>query len=72
MYKRTRLWYKWLTMEREAPVLLSVDESAQLLGVNRKTIHALIAEGLPTLRYARRIIRIERAQLLAWGRRQRK
>ena len=44
--------------------LLSVKQAAELLGVNAKTIHKLIAEGLPHLRVGR-VIRIDREVLLS-------
>jgi excisionase family DNA binding protein len=46
--------------------LLTIAEAAALLRVNVKTIHGMIAEGLPHLRPSKRIIRIERAVLLSW------
>jgi hypothetical protein len=39
----------------------------RLLKVNRKTIHSLLAQGLPHQRLGPRIIRIRSADLLAWG-----
>ena len=47
-----------------APEYLSVKQAAELLGVNTKTIHTMIANGLPRLVVSKRIIRIDRNQLL--------
>jgi excisionase family DNA binding protein len=46
--------------------MLTVKEAADLLAVNVKTIHQLIAEGLPHLRVAKRVIRIDRDVLISW------
>jgi hypothetical protein len=40
--------------------LISTKEAADLLGVNIKTVHALMADGMPHLRFSKRIIRIDR------------
>jgi excisionase family DNA binding protein len=48
------------------PEMLTVKEAADLLAVNVKTIHQLIAEGLPHLRVAKRVIRIDRDVLISW------
>ena len=47
--------------------MLSPNDAARLLKVNRKTIHALLAQGLPHQRLGPRIIRIRSSDLLAWG-----
>jgi len=47
-------------------MLLKVKAAAELLGVNVKTIHALIADGLPHFKVSQRIIRIDRDVLLSW------
>jgi excisionase family DNA binding protein len=48
--------------------VLTVAEAAKLLSVDRKVIYAMIADGLPHQRIGRRIIRIRRDELLAFGR----
>ena len=48
-------------------LMLSPNDAARLLRVNRKTIHALLAQGLPHQRLGPRIIRIRSSDLLAWG-----
>jgi excisionase family DNA binding protein len=48
-------------------LMLSPNDAARLLQVNRKTIHALLAQGLPHQRLGPRIIRIRSSDLLAWG-----
>lgn len=47
---------------------LTTQQAADLLGVNVKTIHTLLAQGLRHQRIGRRIIRIRREDLLAFGR----
>jgi excisionase family DNA binding protein len=49
------------------PEFLTVREAAELLRVNVKTVHLLLADGLPHLRLGQRIIRISRDVLLSWG-----
>ena len=53
--------------EPEVRLMLSPNDAARLLKVNRKTIHALLAQGLPHQRLGPRIIRIRSGDLLAWG-----
>jgi excisionase family DNA binding protein len=53
--------------EPEHRLMLSPNDAARLLKVNRKTIHALLAQGLPHQRLGPRIIRIRSTDLLAWG-----
>jgi excisionase family DNA binding protein len=53
--------------EPEVRLMLSPNDAARLLKVNRKTIHALLAQGLPYQRFGPRIIRIRSTDLLAWG-----
>ena len=48
-------------------LMLSPNDAARLLKVNRKTIHSLLAQGLPHQRLGPRIIRIRSSDLLAWG-----
>lgn len=48
-------------------LMLSPNDAARLLKVNRKTIHTLLAQGLPHQRLGPRIIRIRCTDLLAWG-----
>jgi excisionase family DNA binding protein len=48
-------------------LMLSPNDAARLLKVNRKTIHTLLAQGLPHQRLGPRIIRIRSSDLLAWG-----
>jgi excisionase family DNA binding protein len=49
--------------------VLSVRQAADLLGVNPKTVHALLTPGLPHQRLGPKpVIRIRRDDLLAWGR----
>jgi hypothetical protein len=50
------------------PVVLSPKGAAGFLGVDIKTVHALLARGLPHQRLSTRIIRIRRDDLLAYGR----
>jgi excisionase family DNA binding protein len=47
---------------------LTIAEAAALLRVNVKTIHSMLADGLPHLRPSKRIIRIDRTVLLSWRR----
>jgi excisionase family DNA binding protein len=51
---------------RDEPDILTVREAAHVLRVNVKTIHAMLADGLPHLRPSSRIIRIERSVLISW------
>jgi excisionase family DNA binding protein len=51
---------------REVREMLTVREAADVLRVNVKTIHAMLADGLPHLRPSSRIIRIERSVLISW------
>jgi excisionase family DNA binding protein len=53
--------------EPEPRFVLSPNDAARLLKVNRKTIHSLLAQGLPHQRLGARIIRIRSSDLLAWG-----
>jgi excisionase family DNA binding protein len=53
--------------EPQPRLMLSPNDAARLLKVNRKTIHALLAQGLPHQRLGPRIIRIRSTDLLAWG-----
>jgi excisionase family DNA binding protein len=53
--------------EPQPRLMLSPNDAARLLGVNRKTIHTLLAQGLPHQRLGPRIIRIRSSDLLAWG-----
>lgn len=53
--------------EPEHRLMLSPNDAARLLKINRKTIHALLAQGLPHQRLGPRIIRIRSTDLLAWG-----
>jgi hypothetical protein len=48
-------------------LMLSPNDAARLLKVNRKTIHTLLAQGLPHQRLGPRIIRIRSSDLLTWG-----
>lgn len=50
------------TAAPESPYL-SVKQAATLLSVNTKTIHQMIADGLPHLKVGKRVIRIDRRQL---------
>lgn len=58
------------TRRHELPPLLSVSETAELLGVSTKKIYRLIGSGeLPALRLGDRkgaAVRIDRGELLAW------
>ncbi len=47
--------------------VLTPKEASDLLKVNVKTIHAMLAQGLRHQRISTRIIRIRREDLLAWG-----
>jgi excisionase family DNA binding protein len=47
---------------------LTVREAADLLQVNTKTVHLMLAQGLPHQRLGKRVIRIRRDDLLAFGR----
>jgi len=50
-----------------APLVLTVDEAAKLLRVNRKTVYDAIArKQLPGVRRLGRTIRIHRQTLLSW------
>jgi excisionase family DNA binding protein len=49
------------------PPVLTVREASDLLRVNVKTIHAMLAQGLRHQRIGTRIIRIRREDLLAFG-----
>jgi len=51
-----------------ADASLTVREAADLLQVNTKTVHLLLAQGLPHQRLGKRVIRIRREDLLAFGR----
>jgi hypothetical protein len=53
--------------EPEVRLMMSPNDAARLLKVNRKTIHSLLAQGLPHQRLGPRIIRIRSGDLLAWG-----
>jgi excisionase family DNA binding protein len=53
--------------EPQVRLMLSPNDAARLLRVNRKTIHALLARGLPHQRLGPRVIRIRSSDLLAWG-----
>ena len=53
--------------EPQPRLMLSPNDAARLLKVNRKTIHTLLAQGLPHQRLGPRIIRIRSTDLLAWG-----
>ena len=53
--------------EPEVRLMLSPNDAARLLKVNRKTIHSLLAQGLPHQRLGPRIIRIRSGDLLQWG-----
>jgi excisionase family DNA binding protein len=53
--------------EPQPRLMLSPNDAARLLKVNRKTIHTLLAQGLPHQRLGPRIIRIRSSDLLAWG-----
>jgi excisionase family DNA binding protein len=58
-----------LSSDREdaAPAVLTVDELAALLRVDRKTIYALVRRGeLPGVRRLGRTVRIHRGTVLAW------
>lgn len=49
------------------PHTLTVDEAAEVMRVNRKTVYEVIAAGdLPGVRRLGRTIRIHRATLLRW------
>jgi excisionase family DNA binding protein len=49
------------------PPVLTIDEAARLLRVNRKTLYELASKGrLPGTRRVGRIIRVDRDELLAW------
>ena len=54
--------------QHNPPEVLTVAEAAGLLQVNTKTVHLLLAQGLPHQRLGKRVIRIRRDDLLAWGR----
>lgn len=50
-----------------APLVLTVDEVAELLRCDRKTVYSMIEQGkLPGVRKVGRSIRIAREPLLAW------
>ncbi len=52
---------------RELPAVLTVDEVALLLRVERKTVYEAIARGeLPGVRRIGRLIRVSRAAVLEW------
>jgi len=53
--------------EPQPRLMLLPNDAARLLKVNRKTIHTLLAQGLPHQRLGPRIIRIRSSDLLAWG-----
>jgi excisionase family DNA binding protein len=49
------------------PPVITIDEAAALLRVNRKTLYELASRGrLPGTRRVGRIIRVDRGELLAW------
>jgi excisionase family DNA binding protein len=49
------------------PPVLSIDEAAELLRVNRKTLYEAVRRGhIPGARRIGRIIRVDRETLLAW------
>jgi excisionase family DNA binding protein len=53
--------------EADLPVVLTVDEVATLLRVDRKTIYEMIRRGeLPGVRRIRRAIRVSRMAVLEW------
>jgi excisionase family DNA binding protein len=53
-------------VERIQPILLRVEEVAQLLGIARSTVYALIAAGeLPVVRIGR-VTRVSRHALDGW------
>lgn len=55
------------TFASQLPLILTVDELAQLLRVNRKTVYASIkAREIPGVRQVRGVIRIHRDTVLAW------
>ena len=50
-----------------SPEILTVDELAVLLRVERKTVYAAIARGeIPGVRRVGRVVRISRSAVLAW------
>lgn len=54
---------------QQHPEVLTVAQAAAVLGVNPKTIHSMLAAGLPHQRIGPKpVIRIRRDELLAWGR----
>jgi excisionase family DNA binding protein len=49
------------------PAVITIDEAARLLQVNRKTLYELASKGqLPGTRRVGRIIRVDRNALVAW------
>lgn len=53
--------------ERDRAGLLNVKEAAALLGVAPRTIYAWVAERRVPFRKAGRLLRFDRAELLAWS-----
>lgn len=54
-------------LEPQAPLVLTVDEAAELLRVDRKTVYSMDQRGkLPGVRRVGRAIRIHRPTLIAW------
>jgi excisionase family DNA binding protein len=52
---------------QDDPAVLTVDETAALLRVNRKTVYELIARGeIPGVRRLGRVVRIHRPTVLSW------
>ena len=46
--------------------LLTLDEIALLAGVHRRTVRRWAAQGLPTHRLGRRLLRVSRTEFEAW------
>ena len=56
-----------MTAANDNGAVLTPKQAADLLQVNVKTVHAMLAKGLRHQRIGERIIRIRREDLLAWG-----
>ncbi len=53
--------------EQLDPEVLTVEETAKLLRLNRKTVYEMVSKKqLPGARYFRGAIRVHRATLIAW------
>jgi len=60
-----------MTSPNSMPSLLDRREIAQLLGVSKRTIDNLVAQGLPYMLLGRRTARFDPAEVLAWVKRER-